>query len=96
MTFNASLVREMEGFATLTRLIENGELHNDRYTAVRFHEISAEVELAEMGSLSKMNTERVFLEHLHQLGYETADNWITQNFDRIGWESTIDLNGRFG
>jgi len=96
MTFNASLVREMEGFATLTRLIESGELHNDRYTAVRFHEISAEVELAEMGSLSKMNTERAFLEHLHQLGYETADKWITQNFERIGWESTIDLNERFG
>ncbi len=96
MTFNASLVREMEGFATVTRMIENGELQNDRYTAVRFHEISAEAELAEMGSLSKMNTERAFLEHLHQLGYETADKWITENFERIGWESTIDLNERFG
>ncbi len=60
MTFNASLVREMEGFATITRMIENGELQNDRYTAVRFHEISAEAELADMGSLSKMNTERGF------------------------------------
>lgn len=96
MTFNSSLVREMEGFVTLTRLIESGELQNDRYTAVRFHEISAEAELAEMGALSKMNTERAFLEYLHQLGYETADKWIAENFDRIGWESTIDLAGKFG
>jgi NTE family protein len=63
---------------------------------VRFHEISAEVELAEMGALSKMNTERAFLEHLHQLGYETADKWITANFERIGWESTINLAEKFG
>ncbi|MBL8710484.1 MAG: patatin-like phospholipase family protein [Rhodospirillaceae bacterium] len=96
MTFNSSLVREMEGFATITRLIESGELQNDRYTAVRFHEISAEAELADMGALSKMNTERPFLEHLHQLGYETADKWIAENFDRIGWESTLDLTERFG
>ena len=39
---------------------------------------------------------RAFLEHLHQLGYEAADRWITENFDRIGWESTIDLEERFG
>jgi NTE family protein len=96
MTFNSSLVREMEGFATITRLIESGQLQNDRYTAVRFHEISAEAELAEMGALSKMNTERAFLEHLHQLGYETADKWISDNFERIGWESTIDLAEKFG
>ena len=55
-----------------------------------------EAELAEMGALSKMNTERAFLDHLHQLGYETADRWISDNFDRIGWESTIDLEERFG
>lgn len=96
MTFNSSLVREMEGFATITRLIESGELENDRYTAVRFHEISAETELADMGALSKMNTERAFLEHLHQLGYETADKWIAEHFDSIGWASTIDLAEKFG
>ena len=96
MTFNASLVQEMHGFATVSKLVETGALNDDRYVAVRFHQISAEDELAEMGALSKMNTERSVLEHLHQLGYETADKWITDNFDRIGWESTIDLEERYG
>ncbi len=91
MTFNASLVREMAGIATITSLVESGELNNDRYTAVRFHQISAEAELARYGALSKMNTERAFLEHLHRLGYETADNWLSENFQRIGWESTVDV-----
>jgi NTE family protein len=91
MTFNASLVREMAGIATITSLVESGKLNDDRYTAVRFHQISAETELAKMGALSKMNTERSFLQHLHRLGYDTADRWIADNFQRIGWESTIDV-----
>ena len=96
MTFNASLVQEMHGFATISKLVESGALNDDRYVAVRFHQIGAEADLAEMGALSKMNTERAFLEHLHQLGYETADRWISDNFERIGWESTIDLEERYG
>lgn len=91
MTFNASLVREMFGIATVSSLIESGALEDDRYTTVRFHQISAEAELAKMGALSKLNTERPFLEHLHTLGYETADRWISENFERIGWESTMDV-----
>ncbi len=95
MTFNASLVREMAGIATITSLVESGALNDDRYTAVRFHQISAEEELAKYGPLSKMNTERAFLEHLHRLGYETADKWIAENFQRIGWESTIDVMAQY-
>ena len=95
MTFNASLVREMAGIATITSLVETGKLKDDRYTAVRFHQISAEAELAKYGALSKMNTERSFLQHLHRLGYETADRWLTENFQRIGWESTIDVLDKF-
>ena len=91
MSFNSSLVAEMFGIATVSSLIESGKLEDERYAAVRFHQIGAEAELAEYGALSKMNTERPFLEHLHQLGFDTADRWVRENFDRIGWESTIDL-----
>ena len=95
MTFNASLVREMHGIATLSSLIESGALEDERYTTVRFHQISAEGALAKLGALSKLNTERAFLQHLHDLGYETADRWIAENFDRLGWESTLDVRERF-
>ena len=91
MTFNASLVSEMSGIATVSSLIESGALEDERYTTVRFHQISAEAALAKYGALSKLNTEKPFLEHLHTLGYETADRWIAETFDRIGWESTIDV-----
>jgi NTE family protein len=91
MTFNASLVREMHGIATISRLIETGALDDERYTTVRFHQIGAEAELAQFGALSKINTERPFLEHLHRLGYDAADRWIAENFDRIGWDSSVDV-----
>ncbi len=95
MTFNASLVREMFGIATLSRLIESGRLDDERYTTVRFHQIGAEAELAKYGALSKINTERPFLQHLHDLGYATAESWIAENFDRLGWESTIDVLDKY-
>jgi len=91
MSFNSSLVSEMFGIATVSSLIENGTLEDERYAAVRFHQIGAEAELARYGALSKLNTERSFLEHLHELGFQTADKWIEENFDRIGWESTLDV-----
>ena len=91
MSFNSALVSEMHGIATVSSLIESGSLEDERYAAVRFHQIGAEAELAQYGALSKLNTERPFLEHLHELGFNTADRWIEENFDRIGWESTLDV-----
>ena len=32
---------------------------------------------------------------LHGLGYETADRWLRDNFQRIGWESTIDVLDKY-
>ncbi len=95
MTFNASLVGEMFGIATVSRLVESGKLDDERYNTVRFHQIGAEPELAQYGALSKLNTERPFLQHLHDLGYATAERWIAENFDRIGWESTIDVLDKY-
>jgi NTE family protein len=95
MTFNASLVGEMFGIATVSSLVGSGKLDDERYNTVRFHQIGAEPELAQYGALSKLNTERPFLQHLHDLGYATAERWIAENFDRIGWESTIDVLDKY-
>src|SRR5882757_532052 len=95
MTFNASLVREMFGIATVSSLIESGKLDDERYMTVRFHQIGDEAELAKYGALSKINTERPFLKHLHDLGYATADAWIAEHFDQLGWESTVDVLDKY-
>jgi NTE family protein len=95
MSFNSSLVREMRGIATVSRLVEQGALQKTGYEAVRFHQIDAEEEMGRLGALSKFNTEFSFLKKLHDLGYETADKWLAQNFDRIGVENTLDVFEKF-
>jgi NTE family protein len=91
ISFNSSLVREMNGIATLSRLINRGRLEHDQIAPVNFHLIQAEAQMRLLGSSSKFNADWSFLSYLHDLGVETADRWLTENFDRIGHGSTLDM-----
>ena len=91
LSFNTSLVREMRGVATITSLIDTGQLRSDMYARVNFHMIEAPEELPAMGVSSKFNTDIRFLEHLKELGREVADKWLEKNFDSIGVKSSIDV-----
>src|SRR5690606_17373482 len=90
ITFNASLIREVSSILLMKQLID--EEHVDRvcYTDMRLHRISAEDELLDLSVSSKLNAEWEFLQHLHDIGYRAADQWLDQNFARIGTESTLD------
>ena len=92
LSFNSSLVREMRGIATITSLIDSGRLKGgDAYSRVNFHMIDAPPELPAMGVSSKFNTDPRFLEHLHDLGWQTAQNWLDENYEHIGVRSSIDV-----
>jgi len=56
------------------------------------HGIGDEV-LAAFGASSKMNNEWAFLQHLHEIGRQAADRWLTENREPIGVRSTVDLSG---
>lgn len=96
MSFNASLYQQMRSLSTISTFVERGVLDEDQYTTVRFHKISAEEDLAAYGGLSSLNTDRKFLWHLHDLGFDVADRWLAENCERIGWESTLDIPDQFG
>lgn len=91
LSFNSSLVREMRGVATITSLIDSGRLAPEHYAKVNFHMIDAHDDLPSLGVSSKFNTDIGFLEHLHDLGFESAEMWLTENFDKIGVSSTLDV-----
>jgi NTE family protein len=91
LSFNTSIVREMRGFATITQLIESGQLTNHHYAQVNFHMIEAQDDLANFNASSKFNTDIAFLEDLHQRGWTAADRWLAQNFDMLGVKSTLDV-----
>ncbi len=95
ITFNASLIKEIGSIMLLKQLIDEERVDRVRYTDMRLHHISAGDELMEMGVSSKFNAEWEFLQHLHQIGYRTADRWLTENFERIGHESTLDTSEMF-
>lgn len=90
ITFNASLVKEINGILLLKKLVDDESLGLERFSDMRLHRISAEAELQKLGVSSKLNSEWEFLIHLHDVGFRTADAWLAENFERIGSESTLD------
>jgi NTE family protein len=95
LSFNSSLVREMRGVATITGLIDSGRLSSDVYSRVNFHMIDAPDDLPALGVSSKFNTDIRFLEHLHDMGWKCADQWMEKNFDAINVKSSIDVFDTF-
>jgi NTE family protein len=91
VSFNSTLAREMSGIYTISKLIEQGKLHDTPFHQVNFHMIVAEEEMSHLGAASKSNADWRFLTHLYELGVETTDKWLEKNFDSIGVESTLDM-----
>jgi NTE family protein len=91
ISFNSALVREMNGIATVSRLLEEGLAVGSGYASVKFHMIQAEEAMSGLGSASKFNADWAFLTYLHELGMQTADRWLAEHFDAIGNVSTLDM-----
>jgi NTE family protein len=91
ITFNASLIRELRSLALMKGLVDEEGLNRVRYTEMRLHRIEAEEEMQSLSVSSKLNAEWAFLQHLHDVGWRTADRWLEGNYDRIGQESTLDI-----
>lgn len=95
ITFNASLIREISSILLLKQLIDEERVERTRYTEMRLHRIYAEKELLELSVSSKLNAEWAFIQYLHDVGYRTADDWLTANFDKIGRVGTLDTRSMY-
>jgi NTE family protein len=91
ITFNSSLIKEIRAISLMKKLIEVGNLEEERYKDALFHRINADVELEPLSVSSKVNTEWAFLEHLHDVGYRTTEDWLEKNYRHIGIRSTLDI-----
>jgi hypothetical protein len=45
--------------------------------------------------VKRPNADWDFLRHLHDMGRTRADQWLEANFDRLGIESTVDLDAKY-
>jgi NTE family protein len=95
ITFNSSLIKELRSITLLKELIEVERLEHERYRDMFIHRIHADEELEGLGVSSKLNAEWQFLTHLHAVGRQVAERWLAENFEKLGKESTLDLDALF-
>jgi NTE family protein len=93
VSFNSSLMREMRAVAFVNKLVEEGKTTDGKQMLV--HLIEAEDMMSALANSSKMNGDWDFLLHLRDIGRQRADDWLASNFDRLGVESTIDLETKY-
>lgn len=88
ITFNASLIKELRAFYFLKEIIHHEGLDRGGYRDARLHRIEAEEEMRELSVSSKLNAEWAFLQHLHDIGWRTAEQWLEKHFDDLGVRTT--------
>jgi NTE family protein len=93
ITFNASLLQELRAIDFVARMLDEGSLDPERYRKMLIHIIADEKGFQNLNASSKMNTEWEFLEHLHNLGYRAAEEWLVANFGRLGESSSVNVRG---
>ena len=96
ISFNSSLVKELRAIALLQRVATARNLDLGRYGDTFLHLIHADAEVQDLSASSKMNAEWEYLQFLFEHGRGWADAWLAESYERIGVESTLDLDGLFG
>ncbi len=91
VTMNAALMRELEGIATINKLLAAGQLEHPRYELIHLHRIADPAVMAGLGMRSKSNTAWPFLTYLRDAGRAAAERWLAQHRQQLGHESTLDL-----
>jgi len=95
LSFNSSLMREMRAIDFVTKLIDQGKLDQKSYRRMNVHAIDAEDEMVRLGVSSKLNADAGFLRRLFELGRERASTWLEANYEKVGVESSIDIEATF-
>jgi len=93
ISFNTSLIREMRTIAYLTRLIDAGKA--DGAKRLFIHLIEAEDLIRKLSWSSRLNGDWSFLTRLFEKGRARADKWLAATLDRVGVETTVDLQEKY-
>jgi len=95
ISFNSSLMREMRAIAFVTKLIDEGQIKDGVLKRMCVHAIDAEEFMSSLGVSSKLNPDWEFLTQLRDVGRNHADRWLTENFDKLGNKSSIDIRKKY-
>ncbi|MBS1651500.1 MAG: patatin-like phospholipase family protein [Bacteroidetes bacterium] len=91
ISFNSSLLKEIEQIELINTIVENGTNLNGKLKKINLHCLSEDQSFADLNTSSKLNTSWDFLMHLKNKGYEACANWIEENYTHIEKKSTFTL-----
>lgn len=95
VSFNSSLMREMRAINFVTRLIDDDLIKDkakDQFKRIFIHAIRADHTMESYSVASKLNPQWKFLKHLYEIGRSQAEQWLKENFNKIGKKSSIDFS----
>lgn len=93
VSFNTALHKEIKAILLINKIIENDLLkNNDKYHYVRMHSMGNNDILASLGGPNKLNFEWEYLLYLKELGRQTAEEWLDNNYDHINEKPTFKLD----
>mgnify|MGYP006268608965 CR=1 FL=1 len=95
LSFNSSLMLEMRRIAFVDRLLDQGMDLGEKFRKIYIHNINPEDDLSKYTVSSKLNARWDFLIKLRDLGRSYADEWLNENFDKIGVASSCDIRQEF-
>ena len=81
----------MRAIRFVTQLIDDGTVVDGSLRRMRIHAIAADDVVTKLGVASKLDANWDFLTGLRDIGRERAGQWLDAHFDRLGIESTVDL-----
>lgn len=91
LSFNSSLMHELQMIKFKQELIDQGITMGGKLKPVYLHNISADKALGELNLSSKLNTSWEFMMYLKDLGYKACEQWLSENFEHIGSQNTLKL-----
>ncbi|MCI5049319.1 MAG: patatin-like phospholipase family protein [Rickettsiales bacterium] len=91
ISFNSTLMREVRAIHFVKHLLDGHQVDDKRYSDIRLHLVEAENVMNDFNSASKLNADWDFLQYLHQIGYQSADEWLNEHAQDIGKRSSIDI-----
>lgn len=95
ISFNSSLVAEMRAINFVSRLLKEGSLDPKRYKDMRMHLIYSPEAMHNLNASSKMNADWDFFLFLKNIGREAAEQWLKENWAKVGQEGTLDIREKF-
>ncbi len=91
ISFNASLMSEMRAIDFVQRMLDSGRLEQPRYRRLFLHVIEDEERMRKFKLSTKFNGDWHFLQTLRDYGREAAELFINESLDKVGRESTLDI-----